>query len=134
MSIEIKIPKEINDYKEKFFFGMTRRQLIAAAIIGGTCAPILIFGHNFVPTDVVQTAVIIIAAPTFFLGFFPNYQGMRTEEFISELFNFIVHTQKREYEELPVFWHAREEIISDILIKEKNDFFKKGNRNVKNKK
>ena len=45
MSLETRIPKEINDYREKLVFGLSARQLcavgVAAAVVGATAAVII---------------------------------------------------------------------------------------------
>ena len=42
--IEIKIPKEIRDYKEKFLFGLTIRQFISAAAALAVRVPLYLCG------------------------------------------------------------------------------------------
>ena len=44
--IEIKIPKEITDYKEKFLFGLTVRQLVSVVVALAICIPLFIFGKD----------------------------------------------------------------------------------------
>ena len=44
--IEIKVPKEIKDYKSKLFFGLSVRQFICTAAALGICVPLYIFGNE----------------------------------------------------------------------------------------
>ena len=113
--IEIKIPKEITDYKEKFLFGLTVRQFVSAVAALAICVPLFIFGKDFLGEDIVGWLIILIAAPIFAFGFF-KYDGMHFEKFLMLLYRQKwLEPQKRTYEELPVFWSIREEIIEDEL-------------------
>ena len=113
--IEIKIPKEITEYKEKFLFGLTIRQCVCAVAALAVCVPLYIFGKDFLGDDVVGWLVILIAVPIFAFGFF-RYDGMPFEKFLALLYRQKwVEPQKRKYEELPVFWNCREEIIEDEI-------------------
>ena len=73
--IEIRIPKEIKNYREKLFFGLTLRQCICAGIALLICVPLYIFGNRFLPQEAVSWVVIFIAAPLMLAGFF-RYNDM----------------------------------------------------------
>lgn len=68
--IEIKIPKEITDYKEKFLFGLTVRQLVSAVVALAICVPLFIFGKDYLGEDLVGWIIILVAVPVFAFGFF----------------------------------------------------------------
>lgn len=113
--IEIKMPKEITEYKEKFLFGLTVRQCVSAAAALAICVPLFIFGKDYLGEDMVGWLVILIAVPIFAFGFF-KYEGMPFEQFLLLLYRQKwAEPQKRKYEELPVFWDCRNEIIEDEL-------------------
>lgn len=113
--IEIKIPKEITDYKEKFLFGLTVRQLVSAVVALAICIPLFIFGKDYLGEDLVGWIIILVAIPIFAFGFF-RYDGMPFEQFLTMLYRQKwVEPQKRKYEELPVFWECREEIIENEI-------------------
>lgn len=113
--IEIKIPKEITDYKEKFLFGLTVRQLVSAFVALAICVPLYIFGKDWLGDDLVGWIVILTALPILAFGFF-KYDGMPFEKFLAILYRQKwVEPQKRKYEELPVFWECREEIIESEI-------------------
>ena len=113
--IEIKIPKEITDYKEKFLFGLTVRQLVSAVVALAICVPLFIFGKDYLGEDMVGWIIILVAIPVFAVGFF-KYDGMPFEKFLAILYRQKwVEPQKRKYEELPVFWECREEIIESEI-------------------
>lgn len=113
--IEIKIPKEITDYKEKFLFGLTVRQFVSAVAALAICVPLFVFGKDFIGEDIIGWLIILIAVPIFAFGFF-KYDGMPFEKFLAMLYRQKwVEPQKRTFEELPVFWECREEIIEDRI-------------------
>ncbi len=113
--IEIKIPKEITDYKEKFLFGLTVRQFVSAVAALAICVPLFIFGKDLIGEDIIGWLIILIAVPIFAFGFF-KYDGMPFEKFLAMLYRQKwVEPQKRTFEELPVFWDFREEIIEDRI-------------------
>lgn len=117
--IEIKIPKEINEYKEKFMFGLTVRQFVSIAVALVICVPSFIFGKDILGEDLMSWIIILIAAPIFGYGFF-NYNGMPFEQFVKVLYRQKwAEPQKRKYEELPIYWYCRDEIIANQLAHEK---------------
>lgn len=112
--IEIKVPKEITEYKSKFMFGLTVRQFISLAAALGICVPLYIFGKDFMPEDLVSWLIMLIGAPVLAFGFF-RFHGMTFEQFLLLIFRQkFVEPQRRKYIELPVFWYCREEIIEEI--------------------
>ena len=103
------------DYKEKFLFGLTVRQLVSAVVALAICVPLFIFGKDYLGEDLVGWIIILVAIPVFAFGFF-RYDGMPFEKFLALIYRQKwVEPQKRKYEELPVFWNCREEIIEDEI-------------------
>ena len=79
--MEIKINREIRDYSESMFFGLSMRQfffsLIAIAVAVG-----IYFGLKpYVGTETVSWMCILGAAPFAALGFI-RYHGMSAEKFL----------------------------------------------------
>ncbi len=127
--IEIRVPKEIKNYREKFFFGLTVRQCVCAAAALLICVPLYIFGGKFLPEELISWLVMIIAAPLMLVGFF-RYNDMTFEKFAVEWFYHTFAPQKRIYSFEPVFMALRktylaEELAAEISRKEKNNFIKK---------
>lgn len=113
--IEIKIPKEIRDYKEKFLFGLTIRQFFSVVAALAICVPLYIFGKDILGGDLIGWLIIVIAAPIFAFGFF-KFNGMNFERFILILYRQKwAEPQRRKYVDLPVFWECRNEIIENEL-------------------
>ncbi len=116
--IEIRIPKEITEYKEKFLFGLTMRKFFSLAIALLICVPLFIFGKEFIPEDIVSWIVILIASPILAFGWF-SYHGMNFETFMKHIIRFYTEPQKRPYKELNVFWDSREIIIEEYISKQR---------------
>lgn len=130
--IEIKIPKEIRDYKEKFLFGLTIRQFISIAAALVICVPLYIFGKEPLGADLMSWIIIIIAAPIFAFGFF-KFNGMPFEQFVLILYRQKwAEPQKRKYEELPVFWYCREEIIASEIAHQQEEIKRNNRKDGKN--
>lgn len=115
--IEIKIPKEIKEYKEAFLFGLTVKKFISLALALLICVPLYIFGKNFMPEEMVSWAVMLVGAPVLGIGFI-TYHNMTFLQLAKRFFNMTFHPQKRKYTELPVFWYARQQVIADMLLLE----------------
>lgn len=128
--IEIRIPKEIKNYREKLFFGLTLRQCICAGVALLICVPLYIFGNKFLPQEAVSWLVLIIAAPLMLAGFF-RYNDMTFEQFAVEYFFHNFTPQKRLYSYEPPFMEFRREYLAKELAEEiaekqkKNGFFNK---------
>lgn len=127
--IEIRIPKEIKNYREKLFFGLTLRQSICAGAALLICVPLYIFGNKILPQEAVSWAVILIAAPLMMAGFF-RYNDMMFEQFAVEFFYHHFTPQKRVYSYEPPFMDFRnayiaEELASEIAEIESNSAIKR---------
>ena len=71
MSLETRIPKEINDYREKLVFGLSARQLgavgVAVAVVGATAA--VMHGLLGIDLKIVEYVLILEAMPIVAVGF-----------------------------------------------------------------
>lgn len=115
--IEIRIPKEIKNYREKLFFGLTLRQCICAGVALLICVPLYIFGNRFLPQEMVSWLVILIAAPLMLAGFF-RYNDMMFEQFAVEFFFHNFTPQKRVYSYEPIYMDLRKEYLAEELAAE----------------
>ena len=127
--IEIRIPKEIKNYREKLLFGLTLRQCICAGVALLICVPLYIFGNRFLPQEMVSWLVILIAAPLMLAGFF-RYNDMMFEQFAVEFFFHNFTPQKRVYSDETVFMKLRQtylaqELEAEIEEKGKTSFLNK---------
>ena len=115
--IEIRIPKEIKNYREKLFFGLTLRQCICAGIALLICVPLYIWGHNFLPQEAISWIVVFIAVPLMLTGFF-RYNDMAFEQFALEVIHFYAYPQKRVYSYEPPFMELRNAYLLEELTEE----------------
>lgn len=116
--IEIRIPKEITEYKEKFLFGLTMRKFFSLAAALAICVPLFIFGKEIISEDILSWIIILIAIPIMAFGWF-SYHGMNFETFAKCIIKFYTEPQKRPYQELNTFWESREMIINEKIALQK---------------
>lgn len=79
--MEIKINREIRDYTESIFFGLSLRQLIFSALAVAVAVGAYFGLRNFLGTETVSWVCIVAAAPFAALGFV-KYNGMTAEQFV----------------------------------------------------
>lgn len=81
MALETRIPKEINDYREKIVFGLSARQLGSlAAAAGVVCVTAFILWYLLgIPFAIVEYVLIAEALPFAAYGFI-RHKGMPFEE------------------------------------------------------
>lgn len=114
--IEIRIPKEVTDYKAKLFFGLTTRQCLAVGLALVINVPLYYFGRNYISEDILSWLIILIASPLVLFGFF-KYNGMTFEKFAKYFIDYYLKLQKRPF----VYKKSQLQIVREKLIKE--DFF-----------
>jgi hypothetical protein len=115
--IEIRIPKEIKNYREKLFFGLTLRQCLCAGAALLICVPLYIFGNRILPQEAVSWVVILVAVPLMLVGFF-RYNDMMFEQFAVEFMFHNFTPQKRIYSFEPPFMEFRNLYLADELAAE----------------
>lgn len=80
--MEVKINREIRDYTESMFFGLSLRQFIFSLLACIVAVGLYFILKPYVGTETVSWMCILGAAPFAAIGFF-KYNGMNAEEFIS---------------------------------------------------
>ena len=83
--MEIRINKEIKDYHESLFFGLSTRQFICSVAAVGAAVGIYFGLKNYIDKETVSWLCIACAAPIAVAGFF-NYNGMNFEEYVGAWF------------------------------------------------
>ena len=76
-----RINKEIRDYSETIFFGLTLRQFICSALTCGVAVGLYFLLRPFFGMEMLSWICILAAAPFAVLGFV-KYNGMNAETFI----------------------------------------------------
>lgn len=79
-NIEVKVPKEIRDYQESIFFGLSIRQFICSLLAVGVAVGLYFSLRPLVGTEEIGWICILGAAPFAACGFF-KYHGMHAEQF-----------------------------------------------------
>ena len=79
--MEVKINREIRDYTESIFFGLSLRQFVFSILACGVAVGIYFGLRDHLGTETVSWMCIIGAAPFAALGFI-KYHGMPAERFI----------------------------------------------------
>ena len=79
MPIEVKIPKEIREYRESIFFGLSARQFACSLLALGAAVGLYFLFDPLVGTESVGWICILGAAPFAVCGFF-TYHGMTAEQ------------------------------------------------------
>ena len=79
--MEVKINREIRNYTEAMFFGLSLRQFIFSILACGVAVGIYFLLRPYVGTETVSWMCIFGAAPFALLGFV-KYNGMTAEKFM----------------------------------------------------
>ena len=119
MSLEIRINKEIKDYHESLFLGLSVRQF--ACSLGAVAAAVgIYFGlNNFLDKEIVSWLCIVCAAPLAVAGFF-TYNGMNFEQFlIAYIYSEFICAGVRKYESENFLYEAYKEVVADVSGRKK---------------
>ncbi len=120
--MEVKINREIREYTESMFFGLSLRQFIfsALACIVAVCAYFLLRPH--LGTETVSWVCILVAAPFAVVGFV-KYNGMTAEKFIwAYIKSEILMPKRLVFRNTNLYWQMIEEGKKDKGKKKKRRF------------
>lgn len=120
--MEIKINKEIRDYTESIFFGLSLRQFIFSVLACVVAVILYFILRNFLSIATLSWVCILGAVPFAVMGFV-KYNGMYAEEFI-------VAWIKSEILMPRVLLFKPENLYEEMLKEEKNNKQKEENKNV----
>ena len=79
--MEVKINKEIREYTENMFFGLSMRQFFFSVLACGAAIGLYFFANPYLSDELVSWVCILGAVPFVFLDFF-RYNGMAAEQFL----------------------------------------------------
>lgn len=119
--MEIKINKEIRDYKENVFFGLSMRQFIFSALACGVAVLLYFLLRNHLGLETLSWVCILGAMPFGVLGFV-KYNGMNAEEFFIAWFKSEILMPK-------VLLFKPENIYDEMLKEEFKRIEKEGMKN-----
>lgn len=120
--MEVKINREIREYTESMFFGLSLRQFIFSvlACIVAVCAYFLLRPH--LGTETVSWVCILVAVPFAVVGFV-KYNGMTAEKFIWAYIKSEILIPKRlVYRNTNLYWQIIEQGKKDKGKKKKGRF------------
>ena len=79
--MEVKINRDIRDYTESMFFGLSLRQFFFSVLACGVAVGLYFLLRPYVGMETVSWMCVLGAAPFAALGFF-KYHGMTAEQFV----------------------------------------------------
>ena len=79
--MEVKINREIRNYTESMFFGLSMRQFIFSILAMGVAVVLYFVLRPYVGTETVSWMCVLGAAPFAAMGFI-TYHGMTAEQFL----------------------------------------------------
>lgn len=80
-SMQIKSNKEVRDYKEVVYFGMTVRQLLFTGLAGGAALGVYFLCHRRMPMEMVSWLCMAAAVPFGAFGFV-HWHGLPFEQIV----------------------------------------------------
>ena len=96
MSIEVRVPEEIKDYKESIIAGLSIRQLACGAFAFGCGVPTFLLLRN-INMDLATYATMVAVAPAFCVGFIRK-GGYTFEKYLKIKLKAVFGRNKRKYE------------------------------------
>ena len=81
IELEVRINKEVRNYQESIFFGLSLRQCLFSALAVLVAVALYFILHRFVRSSSYDWLCILAAFP-FALGGFFTYNGMTAEKFV----------------------------------------------------
>lgn len=126
--MEIRINKEIKDYHESLFFGLSMRQFVCSLAAVGAAVGIYFGLSNVLDKETVSWLCIVCAAPLAAAGFF-KYNGLNFEQFVvAYIYSEFLCSGVRTYQSENYLYDAYKEVIADVSVrKEKGKKGKKKN-------
>lgn len=96
MAHYVKIPKDLNDIKEKFMFNLTKRQVVCFSIGLVMGAPMFFLTRSFLGLSGGITAMAVVAAPALICGLYRK-NGIFFEHQFKYMLEFFKRPRKRYY-------------------------------------
>ena len=126
--MEIRINKEIKDYHESLFMGLSMRQFMCSLGAVGAAVGIYFGLKGVLDKETVSWLCIVCAAPLAAAGFF-NYNGMNFEQFVvAYIYSEFLCSGVRTYQSENYIYEAYKEVLKDVSVrKEKSKKGKKKN-------
>ena len=119
--MEIKINKEIKDYHESMFFGLSARQFICSVFSVGAAIGTYFGLRDVVGKEMVSWLCVLFTAPFAAAGFF-KYNGMTFEKFAAAYMRSeFLASGRRVFKSENILYKAYREVLSDAFKKNKKN-------------
>ena len=109
--MEVKINREIRNYTEAMFFGLSMRQFFFSLLAIGVAIGMYFILKPHVGTETVSWTCILCAAPFAALGFI-TYNGMSAEQFVwAWLRSEMIEPKRIKFEPVNIYYEALKNTI-----------------------
>ena len=111
--MEVKINREIRNYTESMFFGLSMRQFVFSLLAIGVAVGLYFLLKPYVGTETVSWMCILGAAPFAALGFI-TYHGMNAEHFVwAWLRSELLEPKELRFEPTNLYYEAMKDTIEN---------------------
>lgn len=111
--MEVKINREIRNYTESMFFGLSMRQFIFSALAAGIAVALYFLLKPIVGAETVSWVCILGAAPFAAMGFI-SYHGMTAEQFFwAWLRSELIEPKELHFEAVNIYYEAMRDSIGN---------------------
>jgi len=125
MAHYVQIPKDLNDIKEKFIMGFTKRQVICFGIGLVLGAPVFFIARNYVGMSTAIIAMGVVAAPAILCGLYKK-NGVFLEKQAKFMREYFTRPRKRYYKTTNIFMAVERQIEYTKIKKKLRDAERKG--------
>ena len=125
MAHYVQIPKDLNDIKEKFIMGFTKRQVICFAIGLAVGAPVFFLTRNAIGMSGAIFAMGACAAPAILCGLYKK-NGVFLEKQAKYMREYFTRPRKRYYKSTNIFDAVERQIEYNRIKKKLRDAERKG--------
>lgn len=111
--MEVKINREIRNYTESMFFGLSMRQFFFSILAIGVALGLFFFLRPYFGTETLSWIVILAASPFAMLGFV-SYHGMTAEQFIfAWLRSELLEPKELRFEANNIYYEALKDTVAN---------------------
>lgn len=124
--MEVKINREIRNYTESMFFGLSMRQFVFSILAIGVAVGLFFVLRPHLGTETVSWIVILAAAPFAMLGFV-SYHGMTAEQLIfAWLRSELLEPKELRFEANNIYYEA----LKDTVANHEKEVLKQNDKNT----
>lgn len=102
MAHYVQIPKDLNDIKQKFMFGLTKRQVVSFGIGSAMGIPLFFLTRGALGVSGAIFAMGAVAAPALICGLYKK-NGIFFEQVVKNMFRYFKLPRKRTFRTVNLF-------------------------------